>query len=104
MFQNAIMFNNANHDVHKMAVDMQKDTIASIEDFIANIDTKKQDNQSSNDSKLRDRGRRSNAPIIATPVGPENEMSIRRKSRGASTDTDSNASSLTKSVTKKKKT
>ncbi|CAG2163175.1 unnamed protein product [Oppiella nova] len=60
--------------------------------------------EDSNDSKLRDRGRRSNAPIIATPVGPENEMSIRRKSRGASTDTDSNASSLTKSVTKKKKT
>jgi len=61
MFQNAIMFNNADHDVHKMAVDMQKDTIDSIEDF---IETRKQDNQS-NESKLRARDRRSN---VSTPL------------------------------------
>ncbi|CAG2100552.1 unnamed protein product [Medioppia subpectinata] len=61
---------------------------------------------STNESKLRARDRRSNAPAIPSPavVPDNNEMSIRRKSRGASTDTDSNASSLTKSVTKKKKT
>jgi hypothetical protein len=63
MFQNAIMFNEADHDVHKMAVEMQKETIESIQDF---IETQQQNNQS-NESKLRARERRSAttfSPII----------------------------------------
>lgn len=102
MFQNAIMFNNANHDVHKMAVEMQKETIASIEDF---IETQQQNNKTSNESKLRGRERRSaaNTSLISSPFNPENEISGRRKSRGASTDTDSNPTNQSKSVLKKKK-
>jgi bromodomain-containing protein 8 len=59
MFQNAIMFNEADHDVHKMAVEMQKETIESIQDF---IETQQQNNQS-NESKLRARERRSATTI-----------------------------------------
>lgn len=68
MFQNAIMFNNADHDVHKMAVEMQRDTINSIEEF---IETQKHDNQS-NESKLRARERRSNVSALVA-----NEVSLR---------------------------
>ena len=31
MFQNAIMYNNRDHDVYKMAEDMQKDAVVYIE-------------------------------------------------------------------------
>ncbi|XP_054167192.1 bromodomain-containing protein 8-like [Oppia nitens] len=102
MFQNALMFNNASNAVHKWTVDMQKDTIASIEDFIANFDNRKPDNINS-ESKLRGRERRSNVSTMISPIVTDSDLSVRRKSRCASTDTDSNASSLNKSVTKKRK-
>lgn len=67
MFQNAIMYNSADHDVHQMAVEMQKEIIESIEDF---IESQKQINQPSESSassaKLRSRERRSTA-IQGTP-------------------------------------
>lgn len=64
MFQNAIMYNSADHDVHQMAVEMQKEIIESIEDF---IESQKQTNQSSESSaKLRSRERRSTA-VQGTP-------------------------------------
>lgn len=34
MFQNAIMYNNAKHEVHLMALEMQKEVLEAIEDFI----------------------------------------------------------------------
>ena len=65
MFQNAIMFNNADHDVHKMAVEMQRDTVGMIEEF---VETQKHDNQN-NESKLRARERRSNvSSLVANEV------------------------------------
>jgi len=72
MFQNAIMFNNANHDVHRMAVEMQKETLASIEDF---IETQQQNNQSS-ESKLRARERRSAA--IVSPLIEVRKLKIKK--------------------------
>ncbi|XP_063964148.1 bromodomain-containing protein 8-like isoform X3 [Lytechinus pictus] len=35
MFQNAIMYNSSDHDVHNMAVSMQNDVISFIEEFIS---------------------------------------------------------------------
>lgn len=34
MFQNAIMYNNSDHDVYKMAIEMQKEVIGYIQDFV----------------------------------------------------------------------
>jgi bromodomain-containing protein 8 len=34
LFQNAIMYNNVRHEVHQMAVEMQKEILDSIDDFI----------------------------------------------------------------------
>ena len=36
MFQNAIMYNSVQHEVHQMTVEMQRDVLESIEDFISN--------------------------------------------------------------------
>ncbi|GAB6024925.1 Bromodomain-containing protein 8 [Chamberlinius hualienensis] len=35
IFQNAIMYNNSDHDVYKMAVEMQQEVIMHIQDFLA---------------------------------------------------------------------
>lgn len=52
MFQNAIMYNSVNHDVHQMAVEMQKEILEGIEDY---IETQKQGNQTEVNNKPRGR-------------------------------------------------
>ncbi|RWS11201.1 bromodomain-containing protein 8-like isoform X2, partial [Dinothrombium tinctorium] len=97
MFQNAIMYNSADHEVHQMAVEMQKEILEGIEDF---IETQQQGSQSVELSKSR--GRRSG---VATPVSEVHEqdssIAFRRKSR-TSTDTDPGANTSTKAKTKKR--
>lgn len=68
MFQNAIMYNSADHEVHQMAVEMQKEILASIEDF---KDSQRQASQST-ESKLRGRERRTvTASLSTTPTASD---------------------------------
>lgn len=58
MFQNAIMYNSVDHEVHQMAVEMQKEILERIEDFIET----QQESNTTNDTpsaSTKPRGRRS---------------------------------------------
>ncbi|RWS21871.1 bromodomain-containing protein 8-like isoform X3, partial [Leptotrombidium deliense] len=98
MFQNAIMYNSADHEVHQMAVEMQKEILEGIEDF---IETQQQGNQTAELTKSRVRRSGLSTPITETHE-QENSIAFRRKSR-TSTDTDPGSSSTAaKAKTKKK--
>lgn len=45
MFQNAIMYNSVKHEVHQMAVEMQKEILGLIEDFVNEQKTAKEQQQ-----------------------------------------------------------
>lgn len=97
MFQNAIMYNSADHDVHQMAVEMQKEILEGIEDFIET----QQKSTSTTNEPTKPRGRRSNISTSSDAHDPES-AELRRRKR-ASTDTEPvSTPSSSKSKTKKK--
>jgi len=60
MFQNAIMYNGVKHEVHQMTLEMQKEILESIEDFINNQKSSSQtssakDSQSSSSNRRKSR-------------------------------------------------
>ncbi|XP_053201249.1 bromodomain-containing protein 8-like [Panonychus citri] len=103
MFQNAIMYNSVDHDVHQMAVEMQKEILEGIEDF---IETQQKSTSPSTNEPTKPRGRRSNVSTSSDVHDPES-AEVRRRKR-VSTDIEpappppSTPSSTSKSKTKKK--
>lgn len=59
MFQNAIMYNSASHEVHQMAIEMQKEMLESIEDFIQHQKEDKNTSISQKDSSMSSSRRKS---------------------------------------------
>lgn len=67
IFLNAIMYNSVDHDVHQMAVEMQKEILEGIEDF---IETQRKSNPVSDtpSASTKPRNRRSTASSSSTDV------------------------------------
>ncbi|XP_030841428.1 bromodomain-containing protein 8 isoform X5 [Strongylocentrotus purpuratus] len=75
MFQNAIMYNSSDHDVHDMAVSMQNDVISFIEEFIS---TQLMVQQPDSSKSLRGRETMARRSEVSAPK--DEELKARRSS------------------------